>query len=209
MLKITDLGFTYGLGWLIKDLSFELKAGQLVQLSGPNGSGKTTLLKIIVGLLRASKGNVAVTVPDASCRADVMEYLPSEANCFYGKLSAVGNLKFFAELRGKHLSNDVIGTELNNWGLSKTWIMEELWVERFSTGMRRRLALARLNLANVPLWILDEPLYGLDSSGFDVFHQTLKRHVERGGSAIMVSHDETIFSDLPVTKLAMKSGGGA
>jgi heme exporter protein A len=209
LLKITNLSFSYGLGWLIKDLNFELKPGQLVQLSGPNGSGKTTLLKIVVGLLRATHGNVTVTIPGATSRAEVVEYLPSEANCFYGKLSALANLKFFAELRGKPVSHDIIAGELKQWGLAKTWVIEDLWVERFSTGMRRRLALARLNLAQVPIWILDEPLYGLDQSGCAIFHNALDKHIKNGGSAIMVSHDESIFAGLPVTKLPLQPGGAA
>jgi len=166
--------------------------GELIHLRGPNGAGKSTLLRICAGLLDPQKGEV-------DCASEQFEYLPAEANGFHLKLGAGQNLHFWHELRsGKKVSADTLQKSLAEWKLDHPIIAGNfaLPVAKFSTGMKRRLALARLVVNGTPLWLLDEPVSGLDEDAVATFISTLRRHLENGGAAVIVSHDTRIFSGI-------------
>jgi heme exporter protein A len=172
-------------------------SGELVQLSGPNGAGKTTLMKILVGLLRPTSGDITLSAESG------LEYLPSESNGLYGRLNAVQNLRFFLSLRGCTLADSEIHEALAKWNLHHEWICRHLAVDKFSTGMKRRLALTRVMLSPSKLWLLDEPLYGLDEKAIQTFRTMLEAHLRHGGAAIMVSHEKSIFDGLQYRSLAL------
>ena len=86
-------------------------------------------------------------------------------------------------------STDRLLEYLKQWGIRNEFQATSLSVSKFSTGMRRRLALARMSLIAAPFWVLDEPFYGLDDEGIKVFVGGVKNHLERGGSVVLVSHD--------------------
>jgi heme exporter protein A len=76
-------------------------------------------------------------------------------------------------------------------------------VEKYSTGMKRRVALARLLLDQAPIWLLDEPCNGIDDHGRTVFTGILKQHLAQGGTAAVITHDSTILEGLAVTELSL------
>src|SRR5690606_18063088 len=118
-----------------------------------------------------------------------LEYLPAEANGLYLRMSAIQNLSFWAALRSVRPTLDRVHAALAVWGLDKPLLRDNFAVEKFSTGMKRRLALARLELSPAPCWLLDEPFYGLDQDAAAIFRSRLQAHLKRGGSALIVSHD--------------------
>lgn len=194
MLALQKLAFGFRHRPLFHDLSFSVAPGELVHLAGPNGAGKSTLMAVVAGLLEPTAGKIEYR-PDkgavglADDRREFMEYMPAEANGLYVKMDATQNLLFWARLRGKALVPADVHAALGVWNLNHPLLRDNFPVEKFSTGMKRRLALARLGLSPAPCWLLDEPLYGLDVQAMTMFTGMLKDHLAQGGLALVVSHD--------------------
>ena len=195
MLKIHDLTFSFKNRPLFQNLSFDVKAGQLTRVAGANGSGKSTLIALITGLISGATGQINFSGDDDF--RTWTSWVAPDANGLIPSLSAADNLRFWLELRGLQPDNSVIQTTLAKWGLTGEWIQSSLPVARFSTGMKRRLALAKLQLESTKLWLLDEPLFGLDDSACAQFKDALRSHLERGGGALVVTHDERLIAGMP------------
>ena len=197
MLRIANLSFGFRHRPLFQDVSLTVRRGELVHLAGPNGAGKSTFMSVVAGLLTAEKGTVDFH-PDATATSDgsaandrrvYSEYLPAEANGLHVKMDAVRNLRFWTTLRGAPATDSAIEGALAHWNLDHPLLRHDFAVEKFSTGMKRRLALARLSLSPAPLWLLDEPVYGLDAQAMSVFSSLLRAHLDKQGLALVVSHD--------------------
>ena len=206
MLSVRSLSFSFEHRNLFQGVSFDLKPGELIHLTGSNGVGKSTFLSILAGLRSPDKGQIAFTGPGGSPVEDlktVCAYLSAESNGLYLKMDAYENLRFWSGLRGLKPGEGLIRSTLSHWGLGNSLLIKNFPVEQFSTGMRRRLGLARLGLSQAPCWLLDEPVYGLDQKGIDLFRQSLKAHLGEGGMAILISHDLTALSGLASTSLSL------
>ena len=208
MLKIENLQFSYDRRTILQGVNFTVKTKELLHITGANGVGKSTLLSAIVGLNPIQKGQIKFYWDEKEVEEphSYIEYLPAEANGLFGKLSAKRNLEYFIRIRHKNSSDDVIKQALLNWGLGNELILKTLPVEKYSTGMKRRLSLARVTLSQCPLWILDEPIYGLDKKGIEQFQNSLKSHIADGGLGIIVSHDTSPIEDLVTHTLELPRG---
>ncbi len=208
MLALKKLGFGFRHRPLFQDLSFTVEPGELVHLSGPNGAGKSTLMAVAAGLLEPTSGSVEYLPgkgPDAADdRRVYMEYLPAEANGLYVKMDATQNLLFWSRLRGRELERAAVHDALGVWNLNHPLLRDDFPVEKFSTGMKRRLALARLALSPAPCWLLDEPVYGLDVEAMGIFTEMLGAHLKKGGLALVVSHDLKPIEKLTTRTVALK-----
>lgn len=203
MLKIENLEFRYQFRKIFSGLNFHSEPGQGVHIIGANGAGKSTLMSVIAGLRREHQGRISfvnragILIED---RREALEYLPAEANSLYGKRDAMENLRFWTGLRGLSYTEAELIAELQFWDLSHPLVRQHFPIERFSTGMKRRLALARVRLSQTDCWLLDEPLYGLDTRGIDRFQEMLQQHFAKGGEAWIVSHDQ-----VPLSRFSFKS----
>lgn len=196
MLSIDQLGFRYRRRFLFRRLSFTVEPGQLWHIKGPNGCGKSTLMGLLTGRLEPSEGEVAYLNEDYKSQ---FEYLAAEQNALFGELSAWDNLRFWLQWKGARTAaqlDEAMGRTLEAWGFRNRLVVEDFPVATFSTGMKRKLALIRVALSGSPLWLLDEPLYGLDADATAVFRQTLMDHCSGGGAVVAVSHDMSAFTDL-------------
>lgn len=192
MLEIRGLGFHFQYRRILQELSFSVSPGEILHILGPNGCGKTTLMSILAGLRKEQAGSIVYRGPDGQELEDrraAIEYLPAEANALFAKMDAMQNLRFWIDMRGHTVSEARIIEELSRWDLHHPLVRQNFPVERFSTGMKRRLALARVGLCQAPCWLLDEPLYGLDTRGIGTFQELLRTHLDGGGLALIVSHD--------------------
>lgn len=208
MLRLTNLSFAFRHRRLFADVSLNVNPGELVHLRGQNGAGKSTLMAVVAGLLSPASGTVeyfpgvGATAPTDD-RRRFMEYLPAEANGLYLKMDAVQNLAFWSSLRGHDNNAERLYAALARWNLDHPLLRDRFPVEKFSTGMKRRLALARLDLAAVPCWLLDEPVYGLDAEAMVVFRNQLADHLQGGGMALVISHDLKPLEGLITNSLAL------
>ncbi len=206
MLQVDHLGFRYQYRRILHNLSFQVAPGQILHITGPNGSGKTTLMSLLSGLRHPQTGTIQIldakgqVLPD---RRQAMEYLPAEANALYGKMDAMQNLSLWLRLRALPSPEAIIRQELARWDLDHPLLRQGFPVERFSTGMKRRLALARVKLSQTPCWLLDEPLYGLDTKGIQTFQSMLREHLSARGMVLIVSHDTAPLAEFPVQTLAL------
>jgi ABC-2 type transport system ATP-binding protein len=149
----------------LRDVSFDVRAGEIFGLIGRNGAGKTTLTKIVATLVQPTEGTVTVNGYDSvrdeeRVRAQV-GLATAEERSFYWRLTAEQNLLFFARLYG--LSDAQAVQRINE--LIARFELEEVARRRFgelSTGNKQRLAFARAMLANPPVLLLDEPTRSLD-----------------------------------------------
>jgi heme exporter protein A len=161
---------------LFDDLSIELGAGEIVELTGPNGSGKTTLLRILAGLTGDFDGAVE--------RYGRLSYIGHRGG-LNPQLTALENLRWYAVIEGYDASDAQMQRLLAEVGLAG---YEDTPCQQLSAGQQRRAALARLGFDGGGVWLLDEPLTALDADGARVVRSLLGRHCAVGGSALCATH---------------------
>ena len=208
MLIVKSLSFSFEHRRLFQGVSFQVEPGSLLHLKGANGVGKSTFLGILAGIRKADKGSLEFIDQEKKAHSDirmVSAYLSAEANGLYTKMDAIDNLRFWCTLRGLNPSDDDLVSSMETWGLGHRLLRQNFPVEQFSTGMRRRLALARLSLSQASCWLLDEPIYGLDDKGIKLFRSHLKEHLERGGLGVIISHDKLAFEGIKTLDYHLKS----
>lgn len=188
MLSIHDLACERGERLLFRNLDFELSTGEALLVRGGNGRGKTSLLRILCGLSVPATGMVRWRGEPISQAHEQygreMAYI-GHANGIKDDLSPLENLRLAAALGGRDLDNATAMAALERVGLSRCL---DFPARVLSFGQRRRVALAGLMTAGALLWILDEPLTGLDVQGVAMVEQMIRDHVVAGGLVIMTTH---------------------
>jgi heme exporter protein B len=178
----TSLACTRGGLPIFRDVSFTVKAGEALVLTGPNGSGKTTLLRVIGGLLRPSQGTVSFegAEPDAVL-CEEAHYL-AHLDPLKPSLTVAENLAFWTEFLGGAAAGD---EALRTVRLD---CLAQLPAGYLSAGQRRRLSLARLLAVRRPIWLLDEPTAALDAAGQVILADMMRQHLASGGLIIAATH---------------------
>src|SRR5580698_8967555 len=172
---------------VLKGVDLTVRAGELLQLTGANGAGKTTLLRALCGLNHVEEGRVFWN--DRDVREDregfhaALLYLGHEPP-LKPDLSGLENLRFWSGIR-RPVTPAAIDAALVGTGAGEFATRP---VRTLSAGQRRRVALAGLVLAAVPLWLLDEPTTNLDSGGQELVAALLDAHLAAGGLAIAAVH---------------------
>ncbi len=173
---------------ILKDVSFTIKEGSISGLLGPNGAGKTTIIRLLNGVIDATNGKMKVMNFDPQQQGDEIRKragIVTESASLYHDMSALDNLVFFSKLYGKYDSNRVTY-------LLKQFDMlpyKDQLVGSFSTGMKKRISLAKALLHNPSLLFLDEPTNGLDPEGInEVIHYLKKVNQEEGVTILICSH---------------------
>lgn len=173
---------------LFSGVNFRLVSGQILQVEGANGSGKTSLLRILAGLSPPSAGDVLWRGERIGRRraafSEEIAYLGHQLG-LKAELSVRENLHWACALKARAHGLEQVGPALARVGLAGR---EDVPVRALSAGQRQRIGLARLVSSGAALWILDEPFTALDAAGIAVAHQLLEEHVERGGLAVVTSH---------------------
>ena len=157
----------------LRQLSFELEAGDCVALLGRNGAGKTTLLQLMAGLSRPTDGTLKV-----ASRISLLGH----GIGVYDELSARENLQFFAGLSSVAIDVDAWLRKVNFFEVANAPLRE------YSRGMRQRLALARTFMGEPELLLLDEPFTSLDDKSTVLLQTLLAEALARKATIVVSTH---------------------
>ena len=201
ILSVHDLACARGDRLLFKGMNFSLKAGELLLVQGGNGQGKTSLLRLLTGLSRPEAGAVHWCGEPISRQQEAyhgaMMYL-GHANGVKDDLNPVENLRFADGLQGRKFDEIRAVAMLERLGLSRCL---DLPCRVLSFGQRRRVALSALLLAGATLWILDEPLTGLDVHAVAMMEGLIRDHLAAGGMVVATTHQALNLEGMPVQRL--------
>lgn len=190
----------------LKDLTLQVAAGEVFGFLGPNGAGKSTTIKAVVGLIRADSGEISVFGQPMQSRQSRLRvgYLPENPS-FYDFLTAREYLQFVG--RAFAMSDEEIKTQSGT-------VLELLDLDAaagrpirgYSKGMVQRLGLAQAMLHDPDLYILDEPMSGLDPVGRSLVKEIIKDLKKRGKSVFFSTH---ITADIEVVcdRVGVVAGG--
>jgi heme exporter protein A len=194
----------YGRSYVLRGVSLKLKRGETLALYGSNGSGKTTLLRIIATSLSPTRGEGSILGFPLSDRLAIREntLLVSHALGLYPDLSGVENLAFTASLHGRPNSKAALEPFLERVRLGGVTAR----VRGYSSGMRKRLALAKLLMLEPELALLDEPFAALDPEGKAMVLDVLREQAARGTTLVVASHEPEL-TNLVATQAVTLSGG--
>lgn len=201
MLEVINLACVRDERTLFHGLSFQVQAGDVVQIEGPNGAGKTSLLRLLAGLSRPEQGEVRWQQQSIRRQREIWQqnllYLGHHPGV-KSVLSPRENLHFWHGDRSEDMLYDAL-EQVNLLGY------EEVPVAQLSAGQQRRVALARLWLSPAPVWILDEPLTAIDKHGVEKLMARFAEHADNGGVVILTTHQDLPDSHARVRKIRLTS----
>jgi ABC-2 type transport system ATP-binding protein len=190
MIDFDHVTRTYGPKPAVSDLSLSIPRGELFALLGPNGAGKTTTIKMLVGLLRPSRGAVRICGHDLAKETRSAHlhtgYVPDEPT-LYDKLTGREFLWFIADMFGmpRHIATQKIDREIEHFELAE--FADDL-SESYSLGMKQRLVFAAALLHDPDVLVLDEPMVGLDPRSVRIVKDLLKTRTQEGMTVFMSTH---------------------
>ena len=206
MIEVTGLAKRYGDFTAVRDLSFSVRAGEVLGLVGPNGAGKTSTLRCLAGIIPPTAGHLRVaghdlaTDPVAAKRA--LAFFPDEPRLFE-YLTVRQHLNFVARIYGV-ANHDAIATPL----------LEELEIAdkadelpgALSRGMKQKLAIACGLLHGPKVMFFDEPLTGLDPLGIRRMKDSILRRARDGATIVLSSHLLHLLQEVCSHVLILKQG---
>jgi len=204
-ISLHDVSKHYGALRAVDGVSLDIPRGEILGLIGHNGAGKSTLFKMMLGLTRATQGDIriggaSVTGRDFRAARRQLGYLPENV-VLYDNLDGLETLRFFARLKGAPLAG--CPAMLERVGLGGAG---QRPVREYSKGMRQRLGFAQALLGSPRVLFLDEPTNGLDPQAIRDFYATLRTLQAEGVTVVITSH---ILAELQerVDRLAILAAG--
>lgn len=191
MLKLHGVSKRYkGDVLAVENLSLEVKRGEIFGFLGPNGAGKTTTLKIIVGLIDSDTGSIRVNgVNSAENPLEAKRqfgFVP-DTPVVYERLTGLEYLNFLGDVY--EVLSEVRTERVVR--LSRLFEIEDALgdiIQSYSHGMRQKIVLIGSLLHKPPLWILDEPMVGLDPRSSHILKELMGEHCQQGNSVFFSTH---------------------
>ncbi len=192
MLKLNNISKSYNKGSIkaVDNLDLEIKSGEIFGFLGPNGAGKTTTIKMIVGLLKPDEGKIildGVDVWENSLKAkSIISYVPDNPE-IYDRLNGIEYLNFIGDMYG--ISKEERKSKIEYY--SKLFNIEDALgdiISSFSHGMKQKLVLTAALLNNPNLFILDEPMVGLDPKSSFNLKEIMRKMCDEGKTVFFSTH---------------------
>lgn len=192
MIEITGVSKSYNRGLVkaVDGVNLTIRNGEIFGFLGPNGAGKTTLIKMITGILNADQGTIAINGKDIRQEplAAKMEFgfVPDDPNIF-ARLSGMEYLTFMADMYQVPSAIRLPRMQelLQRFEMSAAAVDQ---IQSYSHGMKQKIVVIGALLHNPPVWILDEPMTGLDPrSSFDL-KEMMREHAEAGKTVFFSTH---------------------
>lgn len=189
VIQIKDVCKAFDQRQVLNNISLSVEEGEIFGLLGPSGAGKTTLIKMLIGLLSATSGNIAILGKELDKKID--ESFPSfgmvlDNDELYDRLNCYDNLELYARIYSISNRKKVINDLLEKVGLIES---SKKSVSNLSKGMRQRLSFARAILHSPKIVFLDEPTSGLDPATTLQIHSMMKTLKESGTTIFLTTHN--------------------
>ncbi len=205
-LRAWDLSMERGGRRLFSDLSFEAEGGSALIVTGPNGAGKSSLMRGLCGFLRFEAGGFALDGGDPERTVGEEAHYLGHADALKGALTAGENLAFWAGALGGDSRREACLSALARVGLAH---VVDFPASALSAGQKRRVALARLLVADRPLWLLDEPTTALDSAAQATFAAIMQAFLNDGGIVVAATHAPLGLQGARALRLGAAEGAAA
>jgi ABC-type multidrug transport system ATPase subunit len=197
MIEGRNLHKSFGDNAVLRGASFAVEAGTIAAMTGPNGSGKTTTLHVLAGLTTPDAGTATINgvdvTTDRTAAQERLAFLPQDVR-FHSALTPRQVLRFYAGLRPERRDEVVSGsrdaparTEPLLADVALTDAADQP-CSTLSGGMRQRLGIAVLELADAPVLLLDEPALSLDPEWRTFLMDRLRAHADEGAAVLMATH---------------------
>lgn len=199
MIKTRGLTKYYGKLLALENLNLEIPPGEIFAFLGPNGAGKTTTVKLLSGLLTPTSGTMTLAgsamTPDSYEAKKFIGLVPDEPY-LYPKLTAWEFLELVAGIYELESSwGDAAKQYLELFELSSV-LADKTLIESFSHGMKQKLVFTSILMREPKVWLLDEPLVGLDPKAIRIVKELLRQSVKKGASVFLSTHVLTIAEEL-------------
>lgn len=191
MIEARSLTMIYGNGHQATDeVSFTVKAGEIVGFAGPNGAGKTTVIKMLTGILKSTSGTAVINGFDINKdpinAKRSFAYIADNPDILI-QLSGLEYLNFIADMYEipEDIRKEKIGTLSERFGMKDVLTTQ---MREYSHGMRQKLMVISALIHNPPAWILDEPMTGLDPTAAFELKQMMREHANAGNAVLFSTH---------------------
>jgi ABC-2 type transport system ATP-binding protein len=192
MLKIQNLTKAYGKNTVkaVDNLSLELRSGEIFGFLGPNGAGKTTTIKLLTGILGYQEGSISIAGYDLKTNpieAKRSIGFCSDSDVTFEKLTGREYINFLGDIYGVSL----VERKARSEEMLKLFALEKAFdspINSYSHGMKQKIKLIGAILHQPRLWVLDEPMVGLDPQAAFALKQLMKRHCEQGNTVFFSTH---------------------
>lgn len=191
MIEITNVSKSYnGSTYAVKDLSLSVPSGEIFGFLGPNGAGKSTTIKMITGIHRVDKGTITINGKDIM--KNPMEakktfgYVPDSPDMFL-RLKGIEYLNFMADMYEvpKEVRQERIESLAKKFDLYNALSDQ---IQSYSHGMRQKIVIIGVLVHEPDVWILDEPLTGLDPKSAYILKEMMREHADKGKIVFFSTH---------------------
>lgn len=192
MIEITGISKSYNRGTVkaVDGVNLTVQDGEIFGFLGPNGAGKTTLIKMITGILNADEGTIRINGRDI--KKEPLEakrqfgFVPDDPNIF-GRLAGIEYLNFMADIYkvSPEIRAERVQELLKRFEMTSA--AEDL-IQSYSHGMKQKIVIIGALLHNPPVWILDEPMTGLDPRSSYDLKEMMREHADAGKTVFFSTH---------------------
>ncbi len=191
MIEFKDVNKTYnGTVKAVDQLNLTVADGEIFGFLGPNGAGKTTTIKMLMGILNADSGRIHINGLDIREQAleakKALGFVPDNPNMFL-RLKGIEYLNFMADMYDVSIEDRKSRIE----ELSKRFQMTEVLGDRiqsYSHGMRQKIVIIGVLIHHPPVWVMDEPMTGLDPRSSFLLKEMMREHADSGKTVFFSTH---------------------